>query len=441
MKKLLILLLTLPILASAQSWTNFNAFGLQRKVSLGDTTWRFVGSGGNGTLSFNPSGGGGVNSIISSNGDITLTGTTDRVMTLNSGIGANKIPKRDASGNIVVGSTTELLIPVSNGIQYKSGSTSSNGSHSFYVNGLVATINVNGLSTNNVFVNADTYGIGWAGSTAVPTKADLYGKIQTLQPAITLTTMGTSGAATLIGNTLNIPQYAGGGGGGSGTVNTGTANRLSYYASTGTAVSELSAITANRVLLSDANGLPTASSVTNTTLSYLDATSSIQTQFNGLSSTYQTLANLTTSTSLGTSNTLYPSQNAVKSYVDAAVSGGGVGSSGTYTPTVSDAINCSSFTVSPAHYIRVGNQVTVYGRIQMTVSASSSVSLNLSLPVASNIATYSDASGYGSVDNAGSTNNYIAIGGDGVSDDVIVGFTSGTNTAVSLMYSFTYTVI
>ena len=34
------------------------------------------------------------------------------------------------------------------------------------------------------------------------------------QNAITLTTTGTSGAATLVGSTLNIPQYSGGGGGG-----------------------------------------------------------------------------------------------------------------------------------------------------------------------------------------------------------------------------------
>jgi hypothetical protein len=34
------------------------------------------------------------------------------------------------------------------------------------------------------------------------------------QNALTLTTTGTSGAATLVGDTLNIPQYSGGGGGG-----------------------------------------------------------------------------------------------------------------------------------------------------------------------------------------------------------------------------------
>lgn len=45
--------------------------------------------------------------------------------------------------------------------------------------------------------------------------------------------------------------------------------------------SKLAALTANRVLVSDGSGVVTPSSVTSTTLGYLDATSSIQTQLNG----------------------------------------------------------------------------------------------------------------------------------------------------------------
>lgn len=70
---------------------------------------------------------------------------------------------------------------------------------------------------------------------------------------------------------------------GSGTVNSGTLNRLTYYAATGTAVSELAAITALRALKSDANGLPvafdTATEPSLTELSYVKGvTSAIQTQ-------------------------------------------------------------------------------------------------------------------------------------------------------------------
>ena len=79
----------------------------------------------------------------------------------------------------------------------------------------------------------------------------------------------------------------GGNSSGSGTVNSGTANRLTYYAATGTAVSELAAITASRALKSDSNGLPVAFDTTTepslTELSYVKGvTSSIQTQLNSI---------------------------------------------------------------------------------------------------------------------------------------------------------------
>ena len=51
------------------------------------------------------------------------------------------------------------------------------------------------------------------------------------QGAITLTTTGTSGAATLVGNTLNIPQYSGGGGGLSGS---GSFPRMAMWSTSNT---------------------------------------------------------------------------------------------------------------------------------------------------------------------------------------------------------------
>lgn len=69
---------------------------------------------------------------------------------------------------------------------------------------------------------------------------------------------------------------------GNGVVNSGTQYQLAYYATSTNAVNGLTLITPNSALESDANGLPIASSVSSTTLGYLDATSSIQTQLNSL---------------------------------------------------------------------------------------------------------------------------------------------------------------
>lgn len=88
-----------------------------------------------------------------------------------------------------------------------------------------------------------------------------------------------------------------GGGSGSGTVNTGAANRLAYYASSGTTVDDLTAITANRALVSDANGLPVHATTTATEIGYVNGlTSSAQTQLNAkqtLDATLTALAGLT----------------------------------------------------------------------------------------------------------------------------------------------------
>lgn len=85
-----------------------------------------------------------------------------------------------------------------------------------------------------------------------------------------------------------------GGGGGSGSVNSGAANRLAYYPSAGTTVDDLAAITANRALVSDANGLPVAATTTATEIGYVNGvTSSIQTQLNGKQATGNYITALT----------------------------------------------------------------------------------------------------------------------------------------------------
>lgn len=103
---------------------------------------------------------------------------------------------------------------------------------------------------------------------------------------------------TITGSGTSVDPYvinATPGGGGSGTVNSGAANRLAYYPASGTTVDDLAAITANRALISDANGLPTHSSVTNTELGYVSGvTSSIQTQIDGKQATLVSGTNIKT---------------------------------------------------------------------------------------------------------------------------------------------------
>jgi hypothetical protein len=101
-------------------------------------------------------------------------------------------------------------------------------------------------------------------------------------PEIRATT--SAGIAFKSNNGTAIAE-AGAGGGGNWAfedgvkLNGGTANRL-LQTDANKNIAYVPAITANRALVSDANGIPTASTVSDTTLAFLDATSSVQTQLN-----------------------------------------------------------------------------------------------------------------------------------------------------------------
>lgn len=79
-----------------------------------------------------------------------------------------------------------------------------------------------------------------------------------------------------------------------GGTNSGTSlNNNRVIQSSGGAIVEAAAITASRALVSDTNGIPVASSVTSTTLAFLDATSSVQTQLNNKQATGNYITDLT----------------------------------------------------------------------------------------------------------------------------------------------------
>ncbi len=60
-------------------------------------------------------------------------------------------------------------------------------------------------------------------------------------------------------------------------------------------------------------------------------------------------------------------------------------SSSTYTPTLTNVANVTTLTPYPFQYMRVGNTVTVSGRVDMTPTAGGAFLFNCSLPVASSL--------------------------------------------------------
>lgn len=68
------------------------------------------------------------------------------------------------------------------------------------------------IELSNIGGGGTTLSLTTTGTSGAATLAGSVLNIPVYQGQLTLTTTGTSGAATLVGNTLNIPQYSGGGG-------------------------------------------------------------------------------------------------------------------------------------------------------------------------------------------------------------------------------------
>ena len=95
---------------------------------------------------------------------------------------------------------------------------------------------------------------------------------------------------------------------------------------------------------------------------------------------------------------------------------------GTYTPTLTNSTNVAASTAFLCRYIRIGDQVTVYGQVNIdpTAAAPTATTLRMSLPIASDLANAEECSGVFSSNASGQTG-------------IVLGET--TNNLASFLYS------
>lgn len=115
--------------------------------------------------------------------------------------------------------------------------------------------------------------------------------------------------------------------------------------------------------------------------------------------------------------------------------------SGTYTPTLTSVLNVAASTSYNCNWLRVGNVVTVSGKIDVDPTASATLtSIGVSLPIASNFTNVSNAGGNGSRIESGAIVNVVAVP-DTTNDRIQLDFypTSGSN--LDVYFTFTYLIV
>jgi hypothetical protein len=138
-------------------------------------------------------------------------------------------------------------------------------------------------------------------------------------------------------------------------------------------------------------------------------------------------------------STQVPTKNAVYDKIE-TISGGGLTiTAGTYTPTLTNVTNIDSSTASQCQYLRVGNTVTVSGRVLVDATAGATATeLDISLPVASNFS--SDVNAGGTASATTDAGNSAGILADSANDRAQMAWIVSTNASTSYYFSFTYLV-
>lgn len=115
--------------------------------------------------------------------------------------------------------------------------------------------------------------------------------------------------------------------------------------------------------------------------------------------------------------------------------------SGTYTPTITAVANVASSSVTVAAYTRVGNMVTVFGRITITAtSANTNTQLRLTLPIAVDITANQALAGVGASVEVGTYGDGIGVIGDATTDQAEFRLRPVNTTSTAYAYTFSYRV-
>ena len=119
--------------------------------------------------------------------------------------------------------------------------------------------------------------------------------------------------------------------------------------------------------------------------------------------------------------------------------------SGTYTPTLTNSTNVdiSNSTAYTCQYMRVGDVVTVSGRVSIAVIGTGITRLNMTLPVSSNFSAEENCAGTAQVSYVGvSTNLAAQIKADTTNDRAqILYYGNVTGSAQDFFFAFTYRII
>jgi hypothetical protein len=114
--------------------------------------------------------------------------------------------------------------------------------------------------------------------------------------------------------------------------------------------------------------------------------------------------------------------------------------SGTYTPTLTNGTNVNASTAYTCQYMRVGNVVTVSGRVDIDPGALQDTTLGVSLPIASNFSANENLGGT-FVCQASNSQAPGAIYADATNDRATFFYKAQTSAISSFSFTFTYRVI